>query len=78
MEGDLEDCFFSPKGKTLIKPDDEKSLEIVEVLKKGLRKGEFIQRGGEPSAYAFNLDRIYDSIKLKERGVHGHIVFIGR
>ncbi|MFA6306615.1 MAG: hypothetical protein WCV70_02050 [Patescibacteria group bacterium] len=57
--GDLEERFFSEKGKTLITADDENAAEICEVLKKGITRGQFIQRGGMPSNYLFSLDLVY-------------------
>lgn len=58
--GQLMERFFSIRLETIIKPDDENASSVCKILSKGLRKGNFIMRGGKPTKYTFNFDRIYD------------------
>jgi hypothetical protein len=59
--GNLEECFFSEKGKTLLHPNDKDAQKVCSILRKGLRKeGTYVQRGGEFTRYTFNLDLIYN------------------
>lgn len=58
--GTLEERFFSGMNKqTLIRRNDEDAFKINAVLKKAIKKGGFILRGGTLANYTFNLDRIY-------------------
>lgn len=57
--GDLEERFFAEKGKTLVSPGDENAPQITEILKRAIKKGCFVQRGGAPTSYMFNFDLIY-------------------
>lgn len=58
--GQLMERFFAIGKETIIKPADENARPICKILSKGLRKGNFIMRGGRPARYDFNFDRIYD------------------
>ncbi|KKP58232.1 MAG: hypothetical protein UR51_C0008G0095 [Candidatus Moranbacteria bacterium GW2011_GWF1_34_10] len=58
--GKLEERFFGTKQETIIKPGNENTGPICRLLSKGLLKGNFILRGGNPTRYNFNFDRIYD------------------
>ena len=56
---EIEKKFLARCGKTLVKGDDEKASVIIKVLKKGIKKGDYISRGGEPENYTFNFDQVY-------------------
>lgn len=55
----LMERFFNSRKETIIKPDDENASSVCKILSKGLKKGNFIMRGGKPTKYIFNFDRIY-------------------
>ena len=57
--GNLEERFFSAKRETAIKPGDKEAHIVAGVLKRGIKKGNHILRGGRSSNYTFRFDSIY-------------------
>lgn len=59
MKSKLAESFFNSRRETLISSENPNALLICKILQKGIRKGEYIQRGGRPTLYVFNFDLIY-------------------
>jgi|GEM_PF-1357274 hypothetical protein len=57
---DLEERHFSKKHVTSIQSGDEAAEIVLEVLSKGISKGDYYD-GSRPSWYSYSLDRVYSS-----------------
>ena len=55
----LEQRFFAEPGKTVVNTSDKNAPALCEVLKKAIRRGDFVQRGGTSTKYDFCFDAIY-------------------
>jgi len=57
--GMLEDRFFAGSGRTLVLPEHEDAELVLRTLRRGIIKGDYVRRNGEPTKNYFNLDKIY-------------------